>query len=269
MMTTYRPSRSSAAVMLAALLATGCAAKASPDGSPVPPPTRLSTAAAGSTFVIVHGAWGGSWDWRTVDSLLTAQGHRVYRPDLTGLGKRVHLAAPAIGLATHAADVINEILWEQLHDVVLVGHSYGGMVISAVADSLGGRIRELVYVDALLPQDGESAATLLGGPDFERSVAGSARDGMLVPSWVAPGDTIPHDVPHPLRTFTDTVALGARFAGVPGRYILTVQPDQQPDRFQPFADRAAARGWPVSTMEADHVPERSQPEALVRLLLGH
>ena len=259
-----RPAITAAAVFM--LLASGCTSARSGAGAPEPP--RPATATTGSTFVIVHGAWGGSWDWRTVDSLLTAQGHRVHRPDLTGLGKRVHLAAPDIGLATHAADVINEILWEQLDNVVLVGHSYGGMVISAVADSLGGRIRELVYLDALLPRSGESAAVLLGGPDFERSVAASTRGGMIVPAWVTPDDTIPHDVPHPLRTLTDTVTLGARFASVPGRYILTVEPDQQPDRFQPFADRAAARGWPVVTMQGDHVPERSQPEALVRVLLA-
>lgn len=247
-----------------ALLVTACAG-GQPSGRAPSPAER--PAVSGRTFVIVHGAWGGSWDWRTVDSLLTAQGHRVYRPDLTGLGKRVHLASPEIGLATHAADVINEILWEQLDDVVLVGHSYGGMVISAVADSVGDRIRELVYIDALLPRSGESAATLLGGA-FQQLVQVSTRDGMVVPSWVEPGEAIPHDVPHPLRTLTDTVVLGARFERVPGRYILTVQPEQQPDLFQPFADRAAARGWTVITMQGDHVPERSQPDALVRQLLS-
>lgn len=258
--------RAAGALLSIALLSSGCAGTRALDTAPELP-ERGQPAPGRSTFVIVHGAWGGSWDWRTVDSLLTARGHRVHRPDLTGLGKRTHLASPDIGLAMHARDVINEILWEQLEDVVLVGHSYGGMVISAVADSLGDRIRELVYVDALLPRSGESAAALLG-PAFQQLVESSTRDGMVIPTWVTPRDTIPHDVPHPLRTLTDTVSLGPRFAGVPGRYILTVEPEQQPDRFQPFAERAAARGWPVITMQADHVPERSQPEALVRLLLA-
>src|SRR5579862_2835092 len=89
-----------------------------------------SSAPSHSTYVIVHGAWGGSWDWRVVDSILTNRGYRVYRPSLTGLGERIHLASPTIGLATHVADVVNTILWEDLHDVILVGHSYGGMVIT-------------------------------------------------------------------------------------------------------------------------------------------
>lgn len=265
-MRTLTAVRRAVGACLTGVLLAGCAGARPHDRAPNAAPTHPAVTPVGSTFVIVHGAWGGSWDWRTVDSLLTAQGQRVYRPDLTGLGKRVHLASPEIDLATHAADVINEILWEQLENVVLLGHSYGGMVISAVADSLGERIRELVYVDALLPRSGESAGALLG-PAFQQLVAASTRDGMVVPGWVEPGEAIPHDVPHPLRTLTDTITLGTRFARVPGRYILTVQPDQQPDRFQPFADRAAARGWPVITMEADHVPERSQPAALVRLLL--
>ena len=105
---------------------------------------RAQPSAPPTTFVIVHGAWGGSWDWRQVDSLLTMQGHRVIRTDLTGLGKRSHLISASIGLDTHIADVVNEILWERLTDVVLVGHSYGGMIITGVADSIGVRLRELV-----------------------------------------------------------------------------------------------------------------------------
>ena len=97
-----------------------------------------------------------------MDSLLTAQGHRVYRVTLTGLGERVHLASPSIGLTTHIADVVNTISWEQLEDVVLVGHSYGGMVITGVADRIPARIRALIYVDAFLPESGESVARLTG-----------------------------------------------------------------------------------------------------------
>src|SRR6266511_99152 len=116
---------------------------------------------AHSTYVFVHGAWGGSWDWRQVDSLLTRRGHRVYRPQLTGLGERVHLASADVGLATHIDDVVNTILWEDLRDVVLVGHSYGGMVITGVADRIPDRIRRLVYLDALLPDSGEAAIGLV------------------------------------------------------------------------------------------------------------
>src|SRR5208282_2345856 len=107
------------------------------------------------TYVIVHGAWGGGWDWKHVDDLLTADGHEVYRPTLTGQGEHSNLSSTNIDLDTHIQDIVNVILWENLHDVVLVGHSYGGMVITGVADRVPDRIQRLVYVDALLPENGE------------------------------------------------------------------------------------------------------------------
>ena len=97
------------------------------------------------TYVIVHGAWGGGWDWKHVDQLLTADGHKVYRPTLTGQGERSHLASTNIDLDTHIQDIVNVIVWEDLHNVVLIGHSYGGMVITGVADRAPDRIRRLVY----------------------------------------------------------------------------------------------------------------------------
>jgi pimeloyl-ACP methyl ester carboxylesterase len=218
------------------------------------------------TYVFVHGAWGGSWDWWVVDSLLTLRGHRVVRPSLTGLGERVHLASPSIGLATHIDDVVNAIQWEGLRDVILVGHSYGGMVVTGVADRIPERIRRVVYLDAFLPQSGETALDLVdsAGATFLRT---SARDGFIIPVWVADDRAIPRDVPHPLRTFTDTLRLGNPASRrIPGIYILTVEPGKTPDPFQRFADRAAARGWSVYQLAADHVPERSAPAALVTLL---
>ncbi len=230
-------------------------------------PTRAIGQAERTTFVIVHGAWGGSWDWRTVDSLLTARGQRVFRPDLTGLGKRSHLASSLeIGLDTHIADIVNEILWEELTDVVLVGHSYGGMVISGVADSIPGRIRELVYVDAFLPQNGESVLTLM--PEgLGAMVRTAVRDGLIVAPWLQADTVIPYDVPHPYRTFADTIELGERYESVRGRYILTAEPGS-PDGFEPFAARARERGWDVVTMQTNHTPNRTQPVELVELLLG-
>ena len=220
------------------------------------------------TYVLVHGAWGGAWDWRAVDSLLSARGHRVVRVTLTGQGERVHLASPTIGLPTHIADVVNTILWDKLRDVVLVGHSYGGMVVTGVADRIPERIHRIVYVDAFLPESGETALALLDsiGADFVRA---SAREGMSVPPWVADTLTVPRDVPQSLRTFTDTLRL-SNPAGrrVPGTYLLTVTPAVTPDPFQPFADRAAARGWPVYRLEADHNPQRSAVAALVAILAG-
>ncbi|MBI6116566.1 alpha/beta fold hydrolase [Salegentibacter maritimus] len=97
-----------------------------------------------SVFVLVHGTWGGGWAFKQVDSLLTENGNVVYRPTLTGQGERVHLSSPEIGLKTHITDIVNTILYEDLHDVILVGHSYGGMIITGVADTIPERIKKLI-----------------------------------------------------------------------------------------------------------------------------
>jgi len=218
------------------------------------------------TYVLVHGAWGGGWDWRAVDSMLTARGHRVERVTLTGQGERVHLASPDIGLSTHVTDVVNTIFWENLHDVVLVGHSYGGMVVTGVVDRIPERIRRVVYLDAFLPDSGETTLGL-ADPSGNGFLQRTARDGMSVPSWVTDTLAVPRDVPQSLRTFTDTLRLvnpaGRR---VPGTYILTVEPTVDPDPFQRFADRAAARGWPVHRLQSDHNAQRSARVPLVALL---
>jgi predicted glycoside hydrolase/deacetylase ChbG (UPF0249 family)/pimeloyl-ACP methyl ester carboxylesterase len=219
-----------------------------------------------STFVIVHGAWGGGWDWLTVDSMLTTRGHRVKRVTLTGLGERRHLSSPDIGLSTHIDDVVNAIVWDNLSDVVLVGHSYGGMVITGVADRIPERIKRLVYLDAFLPDSGESALGLAdsAGVSFVRS---SVRNGMIVPGWVTDTTAIPRDVPQSFRTFTDTLRLvNPAGRAVPAVYILTFEPNVTPDPFQRYADRAAARGWPVERLQADHIPERSARGELVAML---
>jgi pimeloyl-ACP methyl ester carboxylesterase len=220
------------------------------------------------TFVIVHGAWGGGWDWRTVDSLLTNDGYRVVRVTLTGLGERRHLASPSVGLYTHIDDVVNKILWDDLHDVILLGHSYGGMVITGVADRVPDRIRRLIYLDALLPDSGESVLTLqsadTGSANF---IASLTRGDYTVPLWVQDTTVIPRDVPMSRKTFTDTLRLvNPARRRVPATYILTFEPQVTPDPFQRFADRAAARGWPVQRMQADHIPERTNPTGLVALL---
>ena len=218
------------------------------------------------TYVLVHGAWGGGWDWLAIDSMLTRDGHHVVRVTLTGLGERHHLASPAIGLDTHIDDVVNKILWDDLHDVVLVGHSYGGMVITGVADRVPDRIRRLVYLDALLPDSGESVMSI---PDTGRAkfVASITQGGYTVPVWVQDTTVIPRDVPMSLKTFTDTLRLvNPARSKVAATYVLTYEPQIVPDPFQMFADRAAARGWPVMKMVSDHLPERTHRRELVALL---
>lgn len=222
--------------------------------------------AARPVMLIVHGAWGGAWQFAKVDPLLREKGFDVRRVTLTGLGERSHLGSQDIGLETHIQDVVNVILFERLEDVILVGHSYGGMVITGVADRLPARIRKLVYLDAMLPNDGESAQDVMGSSDW---IASMTKDGMIVPSWVRPGQPHPFDVPHPAKTFTDPLALkNPDREKIPAVYILTVDPGKKPeeDAFWKSAERARARGWPVTIMEADHNPQWRKPVETAELL---
>ncbi|MCF7762030.1 MAG: alpha/beta hydrolase [Cephaloticoccus sp.] len=219
------------------------------------------------TIVIVHGAWGGAWQFAKIDPLLRNDGFDVRRVTLTGLGERSHLANRDIGLETHIEDVSNIIRFEDLHDIILIGHSYGGMVITGVADRMPGRIAQLIYLEAMVPRDGESAMSLMSanGPAMqERSV-----DGFIAPWWVRPGKPHPIDVPHPVKTLTDPIVLkNPSLQSIPSTFILTVEPgkDPQEDEFYAASIRAQQSGWKVITMAGDHNPHWRQPQATVEVL---
>lgn len=218
------------------------------------------------TFVIVHGAWGGGWDWRTVSDLLTSRGSVVFRPTLTGLGERAHLASPDIGLETHLTDVVNTILYENLRDVMLVGHSYGGMIITGVADRIPERIAHLAYVDAFIPESGESVADLAAKQGSSRP-PDELQGGFVVPRWVRGGTPPPTDVPQAAKTFTDPIVLKSELrARISSTYILTVDRGAETDAFDMFAARAKTKGWRVERLTADHNPQRSAPKELSTLL---
>jgi len=218
-------------------------------------------------YVIVHGAWGGSWAFKKVDSLLTKNGSIVYRPSLTGQGERVHLATKEVGLSTHINDVVNLILYEDLHDVILVGHSYGGMVVTGVADSLTSRIKKLVYLDAFVPENGENM--LIASGSREDWFSKMNVNGFAIPKWVAADKLPPKDVPHPFKTFIDTITLKNQLKlQISTTYILTVAKGINPtqDDFASQANRAKKKGWPILLLEADHNPQWSAPEQLVKML---
>jgi pimeloyl-ACP methyl ester carboxylesterase len=221
------------------------------------------------TIVIVHGAWGGAWAFKKVEAMLRDKGFQVYRPQLTGQGDRVHLARPDIGLNTHIEDVVNTILYEDLHDIILVGHSYGGMVITGVADRVPDRIKRLVYLDAMVPNDGESVSSLLpGAGNFIKQMT---KGDYIVPPWVKPEQPPPHDVPQSLKTFTDPIALKNDAARkLPATYILTVEKGKEAkdDDFFSQSQRAKERGWTMLQLTSDHNPQWSAPDALVEMLAG-
>lgn len=246
-------------VALACLLAiTGCRSAA---------PSAVSSHRTGkaNTYVIVHGAWGGGWDWRHVADLLMADGNTVYRPTLTGQGEHVNIDSTNIDLDTHIQDIVNVILWENLHNVVLVGHSYGGMVITGVADRIPDRIKHVVYIDALLPKNGEAEKDIR--PSSMKHVV---VDGFDIPTWVAKNAVPPHDVPQSALTFSEPIVLtNQAVAGkLPTTYILTVEKGTKPaqDDFYRFYERAKSRGWATVIMEGDHNVQRSHPRELVHLL---
>jgi pimeloyl-ACP methyl ester carboxylesterase len=213
------------------------------------------------TYVLVHGAWAGGWEWKKVGQRLLEHGHAVYRPTHTGQGERAHLSSPEVTLDTHITDVVNVILFEDLRDVVLMGHSYGGMVISGVADKVPERIKCLVYVDAFLPEDGESLNTMSGR---ERT----AVDG-LVGNPPKPGQSPPYTVPQSARTFSQPLLLKNPAArAIPATYILTVDAGRKPeqDGFFKSYQRAQVRGWHAEIMEGGHVVNQTHPAELTVLL---
>ena len=166
------------------------------------------------TIILVHGAWwSGDWWWRGVKDRLEAEGYRVYAPVLTGLGSRAHLLTPDVNLSTHILDVVNLIKWEGLSDIVLVGHSYGGMVISGVAEKVpAGTIRSIVYLDAFLPEDGQALADISSNIN---EVVGE-EDPVPPPLWFAGENkkvaaALAKGSPHPRACFFEKLALtGAR-----------------------------------------------------------
>ncbi len=224
-------------------------------------------------FVLVHGSWHGGWCWQRVAPLLRQAGHEVWTPTLTGLAERRHLLSPEVDLRLHTRDVTELLAFEDLRGVILVGHSYAGMVIASVAAAEPERLRRLVYLDAYLPNTGECEIDLW--PPGEIAAARRELEEPLPlrppasPAWL--GITDAKDAawvaarltPHPLRTYAQAVPPGGE--GVPGLYVrCTEGPLTQ--RFAPFVARARERGWPVHELRAGHDVMVTAPRELAGLL---
>ena len=231
-----------------------------------------------STYVLVHGAWRGGWIWKRVRRALQARGNEVFTPTLTGVGERCHLLTPQVNLETHIADVINLIRWEELTEVVLCGHSYGGCVVTSVADRIPEKIGALVYVDAFVPENGQSLHDTLPPEDRNAQLEAAKTVGE---SWKTP--PIPaqvfnvnardrHGVDrqstlHPLACFQQPL----RVTGAVNRienitYILAT--GWSPSPFLQFYEKAKARGWKTCTLACGHDVMLDQPEELTQELLA-
>ena len=217
------------------------------------------------TYLFVHGVTGGGWDWKGIDDRLTADGHTAFRVTLTGLGERAHLAHADINLTTHINDVINTIHFENLVDVVLVGHSYGGMVITGVMDKIPERIGHVIFLDASVPNDGMSANDLSGPLPKNFAV----KNGLVHFPWIDNTQPYPRDVPHPLKTLTEPVSYkNPKAKQLPVTYLAFVSPKYFDARLKHdrSLQHAKARGWDIQTLDSDHNAHRSHPTELVALL---
>jgi len=228
----------------------------------------------GATFLVCHGAWSAGWAWKKMHPLMAEAGHRLVTPTYTGLGERAHLANPSIDLETHIQDILNVIKYEDLRDIVLVGHSYGGMVATGVADRARDRVTQLTYIDAFVPDDGQSLLDLNETARPRMQELTKSGDGWRVPPNPTPPDTPPADVAWlserrvhmPIKCFETKLKLEGGELTLPRCYIYATRITPA-DTFRPFAERAKSEaGWRYHELDASHSPNVTAPEALMALL---
>jgi pimeloyl-ACP methyl ester carboxylesterase len=227
-----------------------------------------------ATFVLVHGAWRGAWCWRRVAQRLAEVGHEVFTPTLTGLGERSHLLTPAIDLDIHILDVVNEMKWQALNNVVLVGHSYGGMVISGVAEKMEKAISSFVFLDAFFPDTGQAVVDIWP-PAMRDPLLAAARDGATtVPPRPAAAFNINEKdrawvdaqcTPQPIKCFLQKMRLtGARERIAKKSYIRAI------GFANPYFDaglaKARAQGWHIYEVACGHDVMLDMPDRLVEIL---
>jgi pimeloyl-ACP methyl ester carboxylesterase len=228
-----------------------------------------------ATVVLAHGAWSAAWGWKKMRPLFRAAGHEFLSPTYTGLGERAHLARPEIDLSTHIQDVSAVLEFEDLKEVTLIGHSYGGMVATGVADQAASRIARMIYLDAFVPRHGQSLFDLVGPETEARMRAGANKDGegWKIPPISSPADTAPEDLawtgprrrPQPIKTFEQKLRLTA--AATPPRHYVYAMKNAPGDVFRQFAERARSEpGWTCREIDASHNPHITCPDVLMKLL---
>jgi pimeloyl-ACP methyl ester carboxylesterase len=233
-----------------------------------------------TTLVIVHGGWGGGWEWTPVAQLLREIGHEVFTPTLTGVGERTHVGSD-IRLSDHIDDVLAVFEFEKLRDVVLCGHSYSGMVVTGVADRVPDSIRLLTYLDAFVPEDGQSIEDLVSR-EFRDVILQVAEEGddarFPYPDEVAPPEgLVPEQTrasyiarmrPHPIATMTEPVRLSGAVERLPRAFVRCTggeMADAEAD-IAPFAARARAAGWPYRESATPHDLHLIDPEGTAATL---
>lgn len=230
-------------------------------------PVAASAQTKPRTFVLVHGAWHGGWCWRRVADRLTAKGHYVVAPTLSGVGERSHLKAEDIDLMTHVNDVVGEMKWKDLDDVVLVGHSYGGMVITGVAEQMRDRIAAIVYLDAFMPADGQSLADLVGKKDrwpepvVPPHPAAYFHVNEKDAAWVQSKLT-----PHPTQCFTEKLKVTGAYQSIAKKLYVRAPLFAQKGFDQALERCRADHSWQTATVTCGHDVMIDQPEELTAML---
>jgi pimeloyl-ACP methyl ester carboxylesterase len=222
-----------------------------------------------ANFVLVHGAWHGSWCWRTVANLLQREGHRVITPTLTGLGERSHLISRNVDMLTHIDDVVNAAKWAEFDDFVLCGHSYGGAVITGVAERIADKIRAIVYLDALLPEDGQSACDAAGiaPPETETWPPPPASRFVIkdpdMERWVDRMMT-----PHPLGSIIQPLAISGAYQKIP-RKIYMLAAKYAPSPFHRIYEQLkSSPSWNVSIAQCGHHVMVDLPDLVADTLIA-
>ncbi len=230
-----------------------------------------------TTYVLVHGAWGGGWKYARVAERLRKRGHTVFTPTLTGAAERSHLLSGDINLTTHVTDILNVIRYEDLSGVVLAGHSYGGMVITAVADKIPEKIAALVYVDAFVPEDGQSLFDINIAANTAMFLArAGAHGGLLIPPppakayfGVNDADAARVDelaAPQPVGAMIEKIALTGAYRNVRKNIYLHGASLPRESPFKPFYERAKAQGWETHALPCGHDIMLDKPEEMTEIL---
>jgi pimeloyl-ACP methyl ester carboxylesterase len=225
-----------------------------------------------STFLVAHGSWSAGWVWKKMRPLMAARGHALFTPSYTGLGERSHLAHKDIDLDTHIEDMLQVLKYEDLRDVILIGHSYGGMVATGVADRARDRIKHLVYLDAYAPEDGKSAHDYSTEERRNRQRKEAAGGWKVMPAG-KPADTPPEDsawidrlrTPQPIQTYEQKFRYRNGPLTLPRTFIYAKKPNAG-DPFRPFMEQGKREGWKVYEIDASHSPHVTAPEELMRIL---
>ncbi len=228
------------------------------------------------TFVLVHGAWHGGWCWRRVSDLLERQGHKVFAPTLTGLGERSHLMRAGIDVSTHVTDIVNVLKWERLSNIVLCGHSYGGMVVSGVAEKAASAIGSIVFLDAFVPENGDSMAALTSQAVRDNLKLAGERGDIGVPPRPAAAFLVNEKDqawvdslcgPQPIGTMTEKLALTGARERIARKSYIRAGAYPNPGFDTAYARVKTDKSWRTYEVPCGHDVMVDMPERLAEILL--